>query len=346
MDETFKFNSTLGDPNIATFNGQDGNDTLAAFFGTDGISTGSRVTTEFTLNQDGSFTATYRNNIGTRSDSVTVSNIENIHISTPNTYTWTDGNVYSLNTEDEIRTGNGDDVVNTYGGEDKIVVGLGLDTVNAGDGIDGIAKDHSDRNGNIVWNLLTDAYSGPGSFSGIEYFIDMKTGSGNDTVTTGNTIWTTSAQRHDTISTGAGNDVVKIFVGRDTAHMGSGTDRLIIDWTAAEFTNNTTMVLPADAGGGYSGSLTGLQSSAPSATFSGVEHFTISTNVSGGNGTNLADSIVTGDGDDVVATYISDDDIDVGRGVDQVDGGTGEDGLAKEFGADAGAIEIDLLANT
>ena len=345
-NQTFNFNSAAGDPISASFDGGDGVDTLVANFGVENISTGARVTSQFTLNPDGSFTVTYRNNIPDKSDSVTVTNVENIRISTANTYRWTDGNIYSLDTEDEIRTGFGNDVVNTFGGEDKVDVGLGLDTADGGNGIDGIGKDLSDSTGAISWNLETGSYSGPGSFVGFEYFLDLRTGSGNDVVKTGKQLWTNSAFRDDTISTGSGNDAVFLFIGRDIAHMGAGNDRLTIDWTAAEFTNNTTMVLNADPGGGYSGSLTGLQSGAPSATFSGVEHFTISTNVSGGNGTNLADTIVTGDGNDVISTFISDDKIDVGRGVDSVDGGVGNDGLAKEFGENAAAIKIDLAGNT
>ena len=346
MNQTFNFNSASGDPINASFEGGDGSDTLVANFGVENISTGARVTSEFTENPDGSFTVTYRNNIGTNSDSVTVSNVENIHISTPDRYKWTDGNIYSLNTKDEIRTGSGNDVVNTFGGEDLIYVGLGDDVVDGGDHIDGLAKDFSDRSTAILWDLETPSFSGPGSFTSIEFFINLATGSGNDVIVTRNVRDGGGQYRNDVIATGAGNDSVMLWSGSDTAHLGSGDDRLIIDWTAAAFTGNTTMTLTVDSGGGYSGSLTGTYSSGPSATYSGVEHFTIRTTVSGGNGTNLADNILTGEGNDVVATYISDDRINVGGGVDSVDGGSGNDGLAKEFGENAPAIAIDLTANT
>jgi len=349
MDETFTFQSGGANDSVKlTYDGGTGTDTLQASFGAENISGAARVTSEFVENEDGSFTVTYRNQLTNPYgfDSVTVTNVENIHIWTPNTYTWTDGNVYTLNTEDEIRTGFGDDMVFTHGGNDLIDVGLGDDEVNGGAGFDGLAKDLSDRSTDIVWNLETGSYSGPGSFTGIEWFTNLVTGSGNDTVVTRDVRDGGGMPRNDLVSTGAGNDVATFTSGDDIFHAGAGEDRVVISWSDVWFTGNTTMTLGADAGGGYSGSIGGAYVDSPSVTFSGVEHFTISTVHVGGNGTNLQDAIVTGDGDDVISTWASADTIRVGRGTDVVDGGTGLDGLAKEFGEDAGAIAFDLMANS
>ena len=348
MDETFNFN-TLGPDHDVELDGGDGIDTLIADFRS-GYATGAHVTTAFTENEDGSFTATYRNYNGSSNppEIVTITNIENVHIHTADRYTWTDGNIYDHGTEDSIRTGFGDDVIFTYAGEDLIDSGKGDDEVDGGKGIDGLAKDLSDRNVDIAWDLEAGSYSGPGSFTDVEYFTDLRTGSGHDRVVTSRIRDGGGAYRDDLVSTGGGNDIVTLFRGRDTAHLGAGFDRLVIDWSDGpfmQFTGDTTMTLAAGVGG-YSGSLTGTYSHSPAATFSGVEHFTIRTITSGGNGTNLADNIVTGNGNDIVSTFISNDRIDVGRGIDRVDGGIGIDGLAKEFGTGTGAIAIDLIANS
>jgi Ca2+-binding RTX toxin-like protein len=336
----FNFVDGGGDSRVVqSFNGT-GSDTLVASFTHNGISNGDRVETSFTEAPDGSFTATYHNFFGDRADSVTVTGVRDVHISTPDRYTWTDGNVYDNITYDIIRTGYGNDVISTFAGQDEIYSGLGDDTVDGGKAVDGISKNLSDRSVAINWNMLTNSYSGPGSFTNLEYFIDLRTGSGNDVIVTGKHVYG-GEYFDDVIATGAGDDRVTLYGASDIADLGAGNDRLIIDYSENRHSYAPMVLTYAGSlAAGYSGKLVNRDSE--SVTFKGVEHFTIIATGAYSND----DRIATGAGNDIVKTMGGNDVVIIGKGTDQADGGTGIDGIGKDFAASSQNIVWDLKGNS
>ncbi len=186
----YSFDSTYDYTVNESFVGTAGSDRLTAKFQCEGFSYAAEIRTTYSENINGSFTATYHNELqnGT-ADSVTISGIENVTIYAPDTYTFFDGTVYSLNKDDENQTGNGDDVIFAYGDRDQVRAGRGIDILDGGEAIDGLAKDFSDVSTAIVFNLLTNRFSGPGSITNFEYFLDLKTGSGNDRITTSDVLY-------------------------------------------------------------------------------------------------------------------------------------------------------------
>ena len=351
MDETFIFTSASdGNVTTASFDGGAGNDTLDATFGAVGFATGG-LTTSFTANGDGTFSATYRrgNAAAEGDDSVSIVNIENVFIAVL-------GDSNGVGNEDYVRTGGGNDRIFTDNGNDHIDAGRGVDTVDGGSGdefsnSDRISKDFSDRSVDIRWNIQTGFFSGPGSFVDVEAFGLLQTGSGDDKITTSNFSNGSGLPGDEAVSTGAGDDLVTVSNGVDDVSMGGGDDRLIVNYLNASFPGSIISEITRNPNGSYSGEHRAVASDGlrTGVTFSGVEHFTLIYPESGGNGGNLNDTIFTGNGDDIVSAGASSDLIHVGRGIDQVDGGeigTDVDGLAKDFGADAPAIKINLDANT
>ena len=224
---TYTYNASGSDPfPTATFNGTGGDDTLDAHW-IGSAYAGDGLLTDFTDNGDGTFTARYYDLHG---NSVTISGIENVHIYADNRYEDRYGHLQSEGGyNDVIRTGGGDDVIFTDAATDVIDVGKGVDQVDGGDGIDFISKDLSDVTTDISWDVTTNTYSGPGSFTNLEYFITLQTGSGDDTIVTGGPGNAPNLPSgagggtggNETVSTGAGNDTVTVSQGIDTIDMGA-----------------------------------------------------------------------------------------------------------------------------
>ena len=251
---SYTYNSGGGDnPVNQAFTGTAGVDSVTAVFGVENISLGARVVSTYRDNADGTFTITFANQLSRDRDSLTITGIENITISTPDRYRWTDGNVYPLATEDEIRTGWGNDTISTHWGMDKIWAGRGDDVIDGGADIDGLGKDFTDRTGAIAIDLLNGTYSGPGSITGIDYFLDLRTGAGNDTIVTSNVTYGGLSQ-DDVVSGGGGDDVATFLGGRDSFDGGSGEDTLILDVSQVGYRFATTAF--EKTASGYTGALT------------------------------------------------------------------------------------------
>ena len=131
-----------------------------------------------------------------------------------------------------ITTGSGDDSINGTDGSDTISTGAGNDTVNSGKGADVIDfgtginvwnADKSDVASNISVDFTTSTYSGPGSTAGsFSYTNSFTTGSGNDTIIS-------STGPHDeTFILGAGDDLLKVQGGNDTAYGGAQGEGLVV----------------------------------------------------------------------------------------------------------------------
>jgi Ca2+-binding RTX toxin-like protein len=251
---------------------------------------------------------------------VAYTSIEHFHITTGS------GN-------DVITTADGDDVVVTGAGDDRVDVGSGDDRADGGEGIDGIAADLRGAGGAILWNLADDSYSGPiGGFSNFEYFTQLRTGGGDDVIVT------TAHQRNDLIFLGDGNDSAEVRNGSDEVWGGSGSDTLVIDYSATDAAVFTQFGPVANAGlGGWDGAFTNYGDRY--VAYNSIEHFRITT----GSGN---DNIITADGNDVVHGGAGDDLIDVGSGIDQADGGAGIDRISADMSAFSAAVLWNLETNS
>ncbi|MFM5947976.1 MAG: lipase family protein, partial [Novosphingobium sp.] len=206
------------------------------------------------------------------------------------------------NGDNQINGTSGNDTIYALGGDDIINSGTGVDRVDGGAGFDTVSADQSTASAVIIWNLLTNSYSGPGSYSAIERFGTLRTGSGNDRITTAD------FGVRDNIFTGAGDDVVTLDGGGDYAMGGEGDDTLELDfsWRSGSVTVRTTAP-PLQVFGvpGGSANAAGMVQ----AYFAEFENYTIS----------------TGSGNDYIRTDAGHDEIRAGDGNDDIGAGAGDD---------------------
>ena len=253
---------------------------------------------------------------------VQFTSIENFIINSP------DGN-------DNIVTGDGNDIVNMFGGDDVVFLGLGNDSADGGSGNDGYGKTFADQSAGLTINLVTNTYANVATISNFEYFSRLIGGSGNDTFVS------TDSRSSDLISGGAGNDTLNAGLSgynagdKDIVHGDGGTDTLEINWNYS--IPGMTSSLMVDSLGGYKGSYTA--GGYTTVEFDGIEKFHIT-------GTQSADNIVTGDGDDIVDGGASDDFLYLGKGTDVAEGGSGTDGYGKDYSDRSGDVAVDLNAGT
>jgi serralysin len=228
---------------------------------------------------------------------------------------------------DVIITASGDDIVNTGAGNDFVNFGSGNDQGDGGAGEDGFSADLSAAIAPISINLETGVSL---SFANFEYLGTLTTGSGDDVVVTRN------INRAETINTGAGNDSITSRNGLDSINGGTGTDTLVLDWSASDSpASNIDSRAPAanETIGGFDGRF--LRSDLGDMAYTSIERFVVSTG--GGN-----DVIITASGDDVVNTGAGNDFVNFGSGNDQGDGGTGEDGFSADLSSATSAIGVNL----
>ncbi|HEU0099172.1 MAG TPA: M10 family metallopeptidase C-terminal domain-containing protein [Allosphingosinicella sp.] len=230
------------------------------------------------------------------------------------------------------------DLVSTHfstgDGDDTVLLSSTLDSFDGGGGIDGVR----------IWNLAVTAEpfewrvpsnlfispAGTPQLANIEYFLYASTGGGNDIVETGR------LALDDGLATGAGDDLVTFYNGRDSLNAGPGFDILVIDWSDS----TAPVLLEWDFTSPFDDSLRSRASSGPdrSATFSEVERVVLfagsaadslsggarSDHLSGGGG---ADTIAGGAGDDTIDGDDGDDSLAGGEGSDVLRGGAGVDGF-------------------
>jgi Ca2+-binding RTX toxin-like protein len=229
--------------------------------------------------------------------------------------------------------GSGSDSLNGDAGSDVITLTGGNDITNGGSGADRmvVLYDSIASSGGITLNAPTGSLAagyaglvdGSGStnvsFSGIEHFSIIYTGSGPCNVTTGD--------GNDSLASGSGADNLRSGGGIDTIDGGAGLDRwggdksayaddIVIDLTAASSTYLGT------------GSVTNIEGFATLLTGSGDDQLT-------GTTANLNDTVSTGGGDDVVTLF--------GLGSDSVDGGAGSDRLVIAYPAGLSAVGLTTL---
>ncbi len=215
---------------------------------------------------------------------------------------------------DIIHTGGGDDVLSGGDGNDRLISGSGHDTIDGGKGMDIWGADLGAATAKIKINLnKASTYLSEGSVKRIEG-LELETGSGNDAI-----IGHKKAGLNDSISTGAGKDVIKLWAGgTDSVDGGAGTDKVKLIYNVES--NGVWLTNLSDSdGGGYSGTFDGMGGT--DVDFSHMEKF-IFIDKSGGH-----DIIRTGKGNDVLNGGNGNDELSGAGGKDTLKGGNGNDSL-------------------
>ena len=305
----------VGDGGHDVAHGGDGDDILVIHGG------GERIDYfTVTANSAGGYDGSY----GGPTRTVTFTSIEHFSITTG------DGN-------DHLTVPGGDHWVNLRQGDDFLDAGTGIANANGWTGEDGISVDLSTAAQSIYCDVWGQGYWGPGSYSGFEYFGTLRTGSGNDEISTG------FIDRDETLFLGAGDDILYVRHGNDVAHGGSGNDLLVVDYRNAIGAITVSVTPAAGGAGGFDGSYT--EAGGRSVAFTSFERFELRT---GAGQENLSfggadDKVWSGGGDDIVHSggghdlifgedgndhlygEDGDDQLDGGAGNDEMHGGEGSD---------------------
>ncbi len=217
---------------------------------------------------------------------------------------------------DVIKTGNGDDVAS---------LGRGRDTFEAGDNTttgDQMILNWSATTSNISWadtgygwNRYTSLEGDQVDFVGVERFV-LTGGSGNDDLRGGAST--------DTLVGGGGNDWLRSSTGNATIDGGVGTDIWQADMSACLASISISASASQTVAQGGAG--TGL-------SILGIEGLSLFTGA--GNDVLNTYGYMT---DDTVETRGGNDTVNLGLGVNRVNGGDGEDTLVVNYGALTSAV--------
>ncbi len=322
---------------IDTVNGGAGNDLLIVDYSSNtytGTNPGAGLRTSSILpNSDPlSFDGVYSANRAGSFDLLTFSNIERFQI----TGTIADDMIATgagndtINGgvgNDTIDGGAGNDILNGGAGNDTIDNNRGIDTIDGGEGIDTLVNsDFSSSTESLAFvdtgvthtpiNLIDGS-----SVSNTEHFINLITGSGNDTIN-----FTQTQTINNNISTGSGDDTINAGVGIDTVNGGAGNDLLIVDYSSNTYTGTnpaagfrTPSISPNSDPLSFDGIYNATRAgSFDQLFFSNIERFQIT-------GTIVDDRITTGAGNDIINGGAGNDTINGGGGDDTINGGSGDD---------------------
>jgi Ca2+-binding RTX toxin-like protein len=206
-------------------------------------------------------------------------------------------------------TGIYNDYLTTGAGDDTINPGRGIDYVDGGDGNDILIVDYSGNTTGYIYSSLSP--TGTGGFYG--YFA---TNDGVDRVDY------TNIERFQITGTSVDDNII-VGSGDDTVNGGDGIDFLGDDFSAS--TSNLTF------------NFAGATPVTPTGTsITNIERFNLTT----GSGN---DSItLTGIYNDTLTTGAGDDTINPGRGIDNVDGGAGNDLLIVDYSGNTSGIYSSL----
>jgi serralysin len=251
------------------------------------------------------------------------------------------------NTSTRIVTGDADDVIrgvqgsgnySSYYGGGHFVTGKGADSfLLPTQSRSRWEADKSDATADMVLTLGSESTytidGRTGTVRGVEALGTnearlFKTGSGSDTIDFG------TGQSASYVSTGDGGDTIKRKYGYLYADMGTGSDRLILDWADAfdRLDGAVSGTLVAGYSGFIGGSTTfgtgaGASTFRWGSDFSGVERFEIRSGQGGSR-------VTTGDGDDTFIGGLGPDEFSGAGGADSIVAGGGSDTLNGGAGAD------------
>ncbi|WP_275787764.1 hypothetical protein [Pararhizobium gei] len=169
-----------------------------------------------------------------------------------------------------------------------------------------------------VVNHSTTHYYYTASFENVERF-DLTGGTANDV------LWGAAA-----------SDVIRTIGGRDVAHLGAGTDLLVVDYSTVAYSIFTSGFSVDATEGGYKGAYyKDPYDDGHRIDFFGAERFNVATG-------SADDRIITGDFADTVQGNGGNDRLLTGKGADTVDGGLGGDAWAADKSDATTAITLDL----
>lgn len=233
----------------------------------------------------------------------------------------------------------GNELIQGLEGNDRITGGGGIDVINGGAGVDTLTDaDFSTATANLSFTdngrtQTTVTLANGSQVSGIEFFENLATGSGNDRITF-------KTRRNNIISTGAGNDTIQSGLGNDTVDGGTGNDLLVVNYSSV-------IVSPdwVSTGGIYSSFIDGSgviyvpgSPNNDGVAFSNIERFNVT-------GTRYNDLLVGGDSNDTLNGGSGNDEIVGGGGNDNLVGGAGNDTFTGGAGIDRvnGGTGIDRM---
>ncbi len=198
-------------------------------------------------------------------------------------------------------------------GANIIEVSGGTDVVHGGGGVDRLVVDYASATASIIGTVvgISDGGGHAVTFDGVENFT-INTGSGNDTITTGNgQNFLNTGDGDDTITVGNGKDTIDAGMGNDTVTAGDGGN---IIWGG--YGNDT---ITAGTGNDY---ING-----------GVGDDTMT----GGGGDDILDG---GKGNDTISGGAGNDDLIGGKGTNLLDGGANTD--TADYSTSTAAVTVSL----
>jgi Ca2+-binding RTX toxin-like protein len=342
--------------------GAGGNDTLAGGAGNDTMSYyGAEVSVDGGAGTNmlilkAAATVNLGNGDQTSSDSVTVSNFQNVDgsavstsmaitgSSSTNTITGGSGDdtIDGAGGTDIINAGGGNDTVSYRGSETSIDGGAGADTLVLTAGASVAAVNFTVASGtdqttgdstsimnfeNVDASVLSTAVTVTGSSSANT----ITTGSGNDTIDGGGGA--------DVISAGAGNDLVSFYGNESSIDGGTGTNTLVMRAAATVNLGN------ADQTSGDSANVANFQNIDASALSSAVSLTGSSSanTITGGSGN---DTIDGAGGADIISAGAGNDSVTYRGSEASIDGGAGADTLVLAAAGGTTAINLAVAAGT
>ncbi|MEM7765982.1 MAG: calcium-binding protein [Pseudomonadota bacterium] len=246
-----------------------------------------------------------------------------------------------------IWAGAGNDYLDGLGGDDVLIGGAGADRMVGGDGVDTLS--YEDALGRVVvrlWNQTADGSIATGDeVSGFE---NVTGGAGNDALI--------GSDEANVLTAGAGDDYLDGLGGDDVLSGGEGEDRMVggegVDTVSYADADGRVVVRLRDQ--------TADGSIATGDTLSGFENATTGSGNDALIGSDVANVLTAGAGNDYLDGLAGDDVIDGGAGNDRMVGGAGADTFVISQGADtifdfsavdgdrldlSGVEEIDTLAD-
>ncbi len=213
------------------------------------------------------------------------------------------------NGNDSLAGADGSDVITVTGDTDNVDGGAGSDRLILSFGPEISSLSTSSFSGSLATGyagFLDGTSANNTTFSNIEHFTLLFSGAGAVGLTTGD--------GNDSIVTGVGNDDIRSGGGVDTIDAGAGIDR----WGANLSAETADIVIDLNGTSTYlgTGSVTGVEGFNVMVGGAGDDRFT-------STAANLVESIIGGDGDDVISLF--------GLASDTVDGGVGRDRLVETY---------------
>lgn len=227
---------------------------------------------------------------------------------------------------DDLRGGDQNDNLQGGGGNDTLSSGAGADVVNGAAGVADVWVANQGANNNaVLFNAKNSQTVAQGTGAGLNVrgieAVSLTTGSGNDVISTA------GYALNDSMWGNGGDDTFNTGEGLDFVHGGDGTDKVVLNWSAATgrivYTTHEWWgrVLHEEKGGGQP------------ATRSLEAQYVETWDITGGSGD---DDLRGGDGDDRLVGNAGNDKLYGYGGVDTVVGGAGVDLFQGNY---AGSIE-------